>query len=241
MHLPPSRIYGYHVKNLREIEVAIDNVSRLARSSIASNDPHSNLRTLLRMLSFLIGAWAECRLKKLLHESVGFSALERDLIESQRTQLDQWKSVVDLAFRKHHSLPKAELNDRTLGVTQSARRNALISSLDNELRVIIEIRNKLAHGQWIYPFNNEGTAIESDKYCLINKENYLSLHFKQTLLNHLANAVHDLVVSKPTFDRDFDKHFKKLNQVRIDLVRRTYDKFAQKLQNSRQKAREERR
>ena len=108
------------------------------------------------------------------------------------------------------------------------------------MRIIIEIRNKLAHGQWIYPFNDKGTDVEQGKYVLINKENLLSLEFKFAMLGHLANAVHDLVVSPKTFERDFDSHFRKLFQAQTNLRTRDYAKYAQALVDSRQRARAKR-
>lgn len=236
----PTRIYGYHVANLRELEAALTNVARLARASIASRDPERNLRTLVRLYAFLLGSWAETRLQKLLHEEFGFIEAERDAILSARTQLQQWQNTVDLAFRKHYGVPTAELNARTLSVSVSARRDALQATLENDLRIIIEIRNKLAHGQWIYPFNDAGTAIESTKYQLINQENLLSLEFKKAMIGHLADAVHDLAVSPRTFERDFDSHFKKLFQAQTNLAKRDYRKYEQSLINSRQRARNQR-
>ncbi len=100
------------------------------------------------------------------------------------------------------------LDERTLGIAHAARRAALHDVLSNELRILIEIRNKLAHGQWIYPFNNEGNTVDPDKFKLIDKENLQSLQFKYSLAQHLADAVHDLVVSPTTFERDFESHFK---------------------------------
>ncbi len=233
----PSKLYRYHVANLRELDVALTNTSRLARKAIASNDPQQSLRTLLRLYSLLIGAWAECRLRKLLHEEFGFSDAERAAIVGKSTQLEQWEETIDLAFRKYHRITKAPLDERTLGVAHAARRGALRDVLQNELRIVIEIRNKLAHGQWIYPLNNEGTAVESEKYRLINDENLQSLQFKLALLGHLADAVHDLVVSPHTFERDFEGHFKKLFQVRINLVMKSYEKYKTALMESRRKAR----
>jgi hypothetical protein len=233
----PTKLYSQHVANLRELHAALGNVARLARAAIASNDPERSLRTLLRLYSFLLGAWAECRLRKLLHEEFGFSDTERQAVLAQGTQLEQWEASVDAAIRKHYKLPQAVLDARTLGVAPSARRDALLDVLRNELRIVIEIRNKLAHGQWIYPFNSEGTSVEQDKYKLINKENLLSLEFKLAMLQHLADAVHDLVVSPRTFERDFDGHLKKLFQVQTNLKKRDYAKYAQSLVSSRQKAR----
>ncbi|EMC8463236.1 hypothetical protein ACRRGR_003227 [Vibrio alginolyticus] len=237
MKTNPSKMYGYHVANLQEIELALGHTFRLAKDSISSKDPQQSLRSLLRLYSFLIGAWAETRLNKLLHEEFGFCEEKRAQIESQNSQLDRWKLTIDLAFRKHHKVPKAKLNAVTLGVDHSARRDALHETLENELRIIIEIRNKLAHGQWVYPLNNECTKVENDKYLLINKENLQSLRFKFSLINNLADAINDLVVSPVAFERDFEEHFRKLNQVRINLQTKDYKQYESALISKREKAR----
>lgn len=233
----PSKMYKHHVANLRELERALGQTARLARREIAGGDAQQSLRSLLRLYAFLLGAWAECRLRKLVHEQYGFSDDERSLVLSAETQLEQWQKAVDIAFRKHHKITKAELNARILGVSHAARRDALQSVLSDELRIIIEIRNKLAHGQWVYPFNSDGTAVEPEKYKLINQENLLSLQFKFALLGHLADAVHDLVVSPATFQRDFDAHFRRLEQVRMNLSVKKYADYERALVASRQKSR----
>lgn len=233
----PSKLYKQHVANLHELELAISHTGRLARIAIASKDPQQSLRSLLQLYAFLVGAWAETRLSKLLHEEFGFTEAERNIVFSKSTQLEQWQETVDLAFRKHHKITKAPLDERSLGVAHAARRAALLDVLSKELRIIIEIRNKLAHGQWVYPLNNEGTAVEPEKYRLINQENIQSLQFKLSLLTHLADAVHDLVVSPKTFERDFENHFKKLFQVRTNLVTKNYKKYESCLISSREKAR----
>lgn len=233
----PSKMYMHHVANLRELERAINHTSRLARSTIASKDPQQSLRSLLRLYSFLIGAWAETRLKKLLHEEFCFNESDRKVIENHGSQLEQWQATIDLAFRSHHKVSKAPLDERTLGVAHAARRAALQDVLNNELKILIEIRNKLAHGQWVYPFNSEETAVEESKYRLINKENLQSLQYKYSLVGHLANAVHDLVVSPITFERDFENHFQKLFQVRTNLTTKDYQKYENSLIHSREIAR----
>jgi hypothetical protein len=145
--------------------------------------------------------------------------------------------AVDVAFRKHHKISKAPLNEKNLGVAHSARRLALRAVLEKDLRLVIEIRNKLAHGQWKYPLNNAGTAVETDKYQAINNENLLSLEFKQQMVGHLADAVHDLVVSAQAFERDFESHFKKLYQAQVNVAKRDYQAYAAELVKRRAAAR----
>ena len=228
------------MENLREIEKALANVGRLAKEEIAKKDAQNSLRSLERLYTFLVAAWAECRLKKLLHEEYGFTAGERDAIEATKDQHKMWVKTVESAFRKHYRIPLRSLDITSLGATRSANYDALIASLNNDLKIVIEIRNKLAHGQWIYPLNRSGTSIEPLKYELISRENLLTLQVKLKLIGKIADAVHDLVVSPSTFERDFDAHFTRLNQARIDLTRRSYQKFCDNLVIARARDRQER-
>lgn len=226
----PSQIYRYHVENLRELEVALRNISRLARETIARKDPENSLRSLLRMYTLLIGAWAECRLQKLLHEEFGFTSAERGQVKSKTTQLDWWQETVDLAFRKHYGIAAAPLNEQSLGSQNNDRYIALKDTLADDLKIVIEIRNKLAHGQWINPLNSAGTRLNADKQRLLNQENLMSLQLKLSLIGHLADIVHDLVVSPTTFERDFDHHYDLLEQVRVNLRKKDYNKYRSQLE-----------
>lgn len=235
MALPTdNQIYTCHVENLRALQVAQDSVAKLARKAIATDDK-ATIQSLVRLYAFLLGAWAECRLKKLLFESNGFSGEDRAKIESQKTQLGQWKLAVELAFRKRYNVPNAALSASNITFTGFARYKELILILDTDLQLVIEIRNKLAHGQWIHPFNNACTNIEPRKKQLLDKENLQSLIFKVAMITQLAELVHDLVVSTETFDRDFDTHYKILDQARTNLNTRPYSEYASRLVSSYEK------
>ena len=65
----------------------------------------------------------------------------------------------------------------------------------------------------------------------------MSLTCTLALIGHLADAVHDLVVSPATFERDFETHFKKLFQVRTNLTTKDYTKYENGLVISRESAR----
>jgi hypothetical protein len=227
----------YHVENLRELEKALANVGRLAKEEIAKRDSQNSLRSLLRLYTFLIGALAECRLKKLLHEEYGFNATERCVIEAAHSQHQMWTNVVEQSFRKHYNIYNRDLDRSTLGDTNAAYYSDLLSLLNNELKIVIEIRNKLAHGQWRFPLNSRGTNLRADMEQLISSENLLTLQIKHKLIGKIADAVHDLVVSPSTFERDFNDHFLRLSQARIDLTRRSYETYRDKLVNARERAR----
>jgi len=231
---PDHKLYQFHVSNLRSIEIAINNTALSARKAIAEKNQNA-ITSFVRLYSFLLGAWAETRLSKLLFEKNGITQDERRIVLSQQTQSERWHKAVEIAFRKQYNIPSAPLTEKTLPHSAFSRYASLVDILNNDLRSIIEIRNKLAHGQWVYPLNNEGSDVETEKYNSLRQENLLALKFKMSLITSLALIIHDLFVSMPTFERDFDEHYKQIITTRTNLQRRSYDKYAQMLIDKRQR------
>lgn len=237
---PDHKLYRFHVCNLRSIEVAMGNTALSARKAIAEENSHA-IASFIRLFSFLIGAWAETRLSKLLFERNGMAAEDRNTVISQPTQLERWHKSVEIAFRSKYGVPTAVLSETTLRHAANARYTSLVDVLGTDLRSIIEIRNKLAHGQWVYPLNSEGNDVEEDKYNDLRQENLLALQFKQNLISSLAFIIHDLIVSLPTFERDFDLHYRQIIATKINLQRRSYEQYSEMLIAKRQRGIEKRR
>jgi hypothetical protein len=237
---PDHKLYQYHVSNLRSIEIAIKNTALSARKAIAEQNLHA-IKSFVRLFSFLIGAWAETRLSKLLFEKNGIAVDDRNTVLSQPTQLERWHKFVEIAFRRKYAVPAAPLSDSTLPHAAYARYTSLVNILNTDLRSIIEIRNKLAHGQWVYPLNNEENDVETEKYNNLRQENLLGLQFKKDLLSNLAFIIHDLIVSLPTFERDFDLHYKQIIATKINLQKRSYEKYSEMMIAKRQRGIEKRR
>ena len=225
----PAKVYRFHVINLREVEKALKNISSLARKAIADQDESGQLRSLVRLYALVLGWWAETRLLKLLNEPGAFEPEEATRVLSEPSRLEQWKALVDLSFRKHFTVNARSLTRMSLGQTNFARNRILHDTLRDDLATVIQVRNKLAHGQWIYPLNNQGTDVNSDYFRKLNEENIQSLQFKYALLRHLADVIHDLAVSPDAFERDFDQHFRKLDQARINLTSRPYETYVMRL------------
>lgn len=223
-----KKLYRYHLTNIHSIEIALNHTALSARAAISEENTPA-IKSFVSLYALLLGAWAENRLRKLLYENNGLGTTERIAVLAQSTQLEQWLKVIEIAYRRHYNVPSASLNEQTLPFTANARYEVLKKIFDEDLRNVIEIRNKLAHGQWIYPFNSEGTDIEQAKYQLLNNENLPSLQYKKSLLTSLADIVHDLVVSLPTFERDFDRNYKKITITRDNLRNRSYQQYATKL------------
>jgi len=228
MAITDQELYRFHVTNIHSIEIALNNAALAARTAISEENKPA-IKSFVSLYALLLGAWAETRLSKLLYENNGLSVNQRNLVNHKSTQLDKWLRVIEVAFRKHYNIPTAPLNESNLPFTANARYTVLKQILENDLRNVIEIRNKLAHGQWVYPLNNKGTGIAQGKHQQLEKENLPSLQYKKALITSLADIVHDLVVSLPTFERDFDTNYKRITTTRTNLQKRSYEKYEAQL------------
>lgn len=225
---PPHKLYRFHVANLQAIDTAIKRVTRSLRAAISSGD-EKTICAFVRLYAFLLGAWAECRLCKLVYEPNGFNEEERTDIRSRSTQFEQWHTTVEIAFRKRYNVPKAPLSDESLAHSTYSQYTTILDMLEQDLRPIIELRNKLAHGQWVYPLDNTGDDVAQEQMGVLRVENLLSLQFKKALVSHLSDVIHDLVVSRPTFERDFDKHCRAIVATVCNLRRRDYKSYAEQM------------
>jgi len=222
-----SDLYKAHVKNLRAVEAGIAQVQRdLNRAIGEGNAPL--IETLKKLFLFLSGAWAECRLKKLIYEDKGFTSASRSLIRSEKTQADRWKKALEVGYRKRYKVPKAALSATTLPGTAWFRFGAIQRIISEDLEPLISLRNTLAHGQWDRPLNSDETDISGALIAQIRQENALSIKFKLSLIESMSNLIHDLV-SAASFERDFDAHYKNIIAARTNLNKRPYEKWRQSM------------
>lgn len=219
----PKKLYSFHVANLRAVSSGFDHVLTSARSAIARDDDDST-KTYICLLSFLLGTWSEVRLLKMLYEPMGFSQNDRNRV-LKASALDSWVLSVEIAFRKHYCIPRAALCPPKLPSTAHFRFKRLNRILKHDLGALITMRNKLAHGQWEYPLNKALNDVAQSQRNSLRIETVLSLIQKRKLLEILCQVINDLTVSRPTFERDWDKHFRQFEQTRTNLKRKSYSKW----------------
>jgi hypothetical protein len=230
----PEKLYEFHVANVRAVDDALKRISLAARQAIAA-EKIKTLNAFIRTYVLLLAAWAECRLRKLLYEPDAFMEAHRNLILSQSTELERWSRTIELAFRNHYEVPNADLSVETLPHSVYSQYETINELVNSDLSPVILLRNKLAHGQWAFPLNESGDDVAQKQHDALRTENLLSLQLKKKLLDSLAAIIHDLVVSKPTFERDFDSHFSHIINARINLRTRSYQKYAASLREKLQR------
>ena len=191
-------------------------------------------RSSIKNLTLLLGIWAESRLDKLLAEPGAFTDIEADIINLYRQKIQQWTVIVELAFRKHYAIYIGEdLNEKTLGHKVFSRYTTIQNIIKERLKLIIEIKNKLAHGHWCCQVNPKRTGLSNKAIEELNNENYISLQVKYQILQKLGDLIYLLVVSNSDFDAQFDKLYKEINDREIRLskhIEREHSRLVSTLQ-----------
>lgn len=226
MPLSAEDLYKTHVLNLRAVGDGLARIERELNSAIASQDAAKD--TLIRIFLLLAGAWTECRLRKVLYESSGFGPSDRQIIEGQRTQADRWRRALELGYRKRYNVRRIAISEHSVGATAWLRYEAIDRLIKDELEPLIEMRNTLAHGQWVRPLNSDETDLQVPMLVALKRENALSIKFKLTLSTHIAELIHDLVAAT-SFERDFDRHYQGITSTRLNLRERSYEDWERRM------------
>jgi hypothetical protein len=227
--LPPSHPYRQHADNYRAISRGLTQAERLHKAAIRKGDlAATDLASRVHYL--LVGIVAENALRKIAHDPAGFNDKERTLISRERNQLGQWTRAVELAFRRHYSVPiHLEIDDTTTTRQMKARYDTIISLLEDDLAEIIEDRNDVAHGQWARRMNAKGQFTGPAPAPL----NYLQIARRAQIIKHIAAVITDLVVSEPTFQRDFSTLYQEIVSLKGKLAGSDYTRYAQQVQATR--------
>lgn len=234
-------MFSKHCENLREIEKAIKLIERNINNSIRRNNELGE-RVYTKILSFLVVSWLDVRILKLIYEKVDynnkysqniFDDNEIRIVIKNKSLIDRWKVSLNFAMKKAYSVKLDKKNisiqETKLNKTAIIRYKEIIKILDNDINPAITLRNKVAHGQFLHAFNNDLESFSQDNTTQLRLENIVTLQLKRQLFTNIAKLIHDLVVSKPTYERDFDKHFEKIESIRSNIHKRDYNKHRNNL------------
>ncbi len=208
-----TKEFKYHTENLRAVERAYRETLKTIRASIRNGDEALE-ESQTKLCALLLGIWAEARLSKLLNEQEFFSPADRVVIFGKDNLFERWLLVVAHGFKKHHGVKT--LSARTLKHGSFHQYQTLRENLETHLKVVLELRNKLAHGQWIYPFPSKDPngPVVAEKFQSLKNLNVCSLELQYLILRYLSEMVFLLEANKVAFQRDFDQLYSNImNQV----------------------------
>jgi len=234
-----EKLYKYQVGNHRRIVESLNVLEGLLRRSIATKD-RKQQAALLPLYMFLLGASAEARLSKILFEPKAFSQGQVSTILAESSQIGKWLTLVRLAFLKHEGIFDfdTQVNTNSVGRSSALLYDDICKHIKNDLRSVIELRNKMAHGQWENPFVNWSSPydlsdlkVSGEHMKMLKSENLMTLILKRGMINRILDIVRDLAISQIAFRRDYDEHYKRIHNASIQLRTKDYKKYTDNLVN----------
>ncbi len=194
-----------HAKNRTKIRKAITQLNRSLNQAIKENKKELENAN-IRMMMILYAAYLESTLSYLLYfHGAQIKIVSVNYIIEKSTVHDRWHHFIDFCFRRNFLRGKRRaLNLVNLKHTNFNRYNYLKSMIDNEIRAIIEIRNKLAHGQWAVAFNSDGDDKNHEvttKIWTLSKKDVMAAKNIVTKFTEIMDA---LISSKEHFSSIFD-------------------------------------
>ena len=225
--------YRKHADNARLVVKGLTQAERAHKMAIRGGQQVA-IDFAARIHHMTVGLLAEALLRKLVADPAGFNARERLLLSQERSQLNRWMRAVELAFRRHYVVPihpiHLDIDGSSTTAIVTGQYTSLIDLLQKNLAGVIEDRNDIAHGQWAWVLNSKESGFTGPAPPLLN---YRAIEARSKLVRVIAELIGDLIVSEPTFVRDYQRRFKQVQHLRTSLEGTDYPQLVQQLKASR--------
>jgi hypothetical protein len=180
----------------------------------------------------MVGMLAEAQLRQIVSDPSGFNDKERGMIRAEKSKEQQWKRAVELAIRRHYSVPiHLEITDANTAVGVGTQYASLIDLLENDLSAVIGDRNKLAHAQWKWHLNSKETSFLASPAP--SPFNYLASRRIGEIITLIGRLVYTLAVSEPTFQRDYSRIYSEISALKVGITGSDYSDFVKNLRSRR--------
>jgi hypothetical protein len=230
--LPADHPFIKHAANLRAMKKALTQVERAHKDAIRLG-AEPQVAVLQQLHALTIGMLAEARLRALVWDPDGFNERER-LLLLRLNQPNRWKQAVEYAFRRQYQVPfHLDLDSTSMDATKAQQYDDIIDLLEDQLLPVITARNKIAHGQWVWRLK-QGT--EQPTTAADPPMNFVMLRARSDLILAIGELCHVLVVSEPTFQRDYTKQWDKIDAAMTELPGSGYAAFVGAIRASKARA-----
>lgn len=220
-------LYVLQSKNVRRLKQVQENLIRDINNDLKKNNPiQVEIKT--KLLALLYCTLSEAQFIQILHTPNGFLENEIDDIKSQRSISDSWKLMVDLAMNRVGSW---QTNDDLLN-----RRNKIQEIICTYIEEPQGLRNKIAHGQWVYALNSQNTKENPEITQRIRDLDVVKLTIWSKIHQYLALIIRDLVQSPQIgYHNNYWVHIVELDQFIGESQSWTVENRIERLQKKKKK------
>lgn len=197
--------------NTRQGTVALVQTLRQAKRQVAENRMVEVAST-EKLAALLLAAQYESRLHWLLnHPDSRLSADDVAYVRRSGGLSDKWNALLrtSLALRKNTREGTTYRPDDVPAVLSRDERDKywqIRHITRDHLAVLIDFRNSLAHGEWIFALTRSADGVNATRTKGLDSISLYRVVILTNLLEHLWKAHFDAQVTRTAFERDFDKH-----------------------------------
>lgn len=228
-------LYKQQCQNVKLIESAYDSIERQVKDSIKTENKNEEI-VFTRLLSNITVIWMEAYILKICYDNNYFT--EEDILKIRESQSLEQRivSLINMAVCKRHNIPFTRKQlDKELKYTERARYKGLIQLIHEDFTESINIRNKIAHGQWKFAYSNGLNVLDEIVTAKINSENIVGIQLKRNLFKNLMELIQHIAVDFQKYDTDFDIMYEKIEGFKHNKEGRSYKDYRTKLIESYQR------
>lgn len=172
-------------KNVKSLEAARKKINAQINDSLRRGDDFS-LKLYTNLYLLIYNAWTEASLIKVVHTPFGFTTDEKEKILTDKDVVNKWKKCVNTAFRKF----------RNSGSEIPNKKRKIHKLLDDYLKNQARIRNKIAHGQWVYTLHRNNITHDSEVQTFIELIDVIQIDTWFEIFGEIVGIVRGLIDAK---------------------------------------------
>lgn len=181
-----KNIYILQSRNVRYLKKIQKNLTMDINKCLIKKDLFQ-LHVKTKYYAMLYSSVSESQFVQILYTPNGFRYSEIVEIKKQRNIVDSWNSMIDIAFKK---VGKVEQNSDLKKKSEKIKK-----IIDEYIRKPQELRNKIAHGQWIHALNSENTKENIDTTKRIENLDVVQISIWFEVHQYLCFIIRDLIQS----------------------------------------------
>lgn len=176
-------------KNVTSLEAARKKINAQINDALRKDDSFS-VKVYTNLYLLVYSAWTEASLVKLIHTPSGFSLDEKQKILKDQDVINKWKKCVNTAFKKF----------RKGGSEIPNKKKKIHRMLDDYLKSQAQIRNKIAHGQWVYPLHKNNITQDKEAQTLMDLVEVIQIDTWFEIFGEIVEIVRGLIDSRERND-----------------------------------------
>ena len=221
-----KNIHLLQSRNVRHLKRVQKNMTMDINHYLIKNDSFQvNIKT--KLYSLLYSALSEAQFTQILHTPFGFLHSEILKIQNERSLVDSWHLMLDLALKK--------VGDWNTNQDIATKRDKLKDIINEYIEQPQGLRNKIAHGQWVHALNSNNTKENPDTTSKIDELDVVKISIWFEIHQYMSFIIRDLIQSpKKGFHNNYWTNMANLEefliksknwtlQKRIDSLKVKYD------------------